>query len=69
MTGLTVRNRHLWADCPSHRLHRVENRRLVWIVIGVIAILVAGTALAVWAFSADDETPGSGTGETITLPR
>jgi hypothetical protein len=44
----------------------VTNRRLMWIAVAAIAILLAGTLLAFWAFSDDGEAPGSGTGETVT---
>ena len=46
----------------------MRDRRLAWIVVAAVAVVLAVTLLAVWAFSSGDEAPGSGTGETVTTP-
>jgi hypothetical protein len=46
----------------------MTGRRLVWIVVAVIAILLTIYLLAFWAFNSGGEVPGSGTGEILTTP-
>ena len=44
----------------------MQKRRLVWIALAAIAIVLVVTVLAVWAFSSGGEEPGADTGETVT---
>jgi ABC-type transporter Mla subunit MlaD len=44
----------------------MQKRRLAWIALAGIAIVLVVTVLAVWAFSSGGEEPGTGTGETVT---
>lgn len=45
----------------------MTGRTLVWIVVAAVAIFLAGSLLSYWAFSSGGETPGSGTGEIVTI--
>jgi hypothetical protein len=46
----------------------MTDRRLVWIAVAAIALVLVITLLAFWAFSSGGEEPGTGTGETMTVP-
>ena len=47
-------------------LNPMQKRRLAWIALAAIAIVLVVTVLALWAFSSGGEEPGADTGETVT---